>query len=80
MAQRIATLSIFIEEKDSVVKVNDILSNFSNIIISRMGTPYRERELSVIVLILDGTNEQIGALSGKIGNLKGVSAKTAMKK
>lgn len=80
MNERIATISIFIEEKDNVEKVNHILSDFSDIIISRMGIPYREKRLSVIVLILDGTNEKIGALSGKIGNLKGVSVKTAMKK
>jgi putative iron-only hydrogenase system regulator len=45
-----------------------------------MGIPYREKRISVIVLILDGSNEEIGALSGKIGNLNRVSVKTAMKK
>ncbi|TDT71855.1 putative iron-only hydrogenase system regulator [Hypnocyclicus thermotrophus] len=77
---RIATLSIFIENKDSINKVNHILSEYSEIIISRMGIPYREKRISVIVLIIDGSNENIGALSGKIGNLNGVSVKTAMKK
>lgn len=77
---RLATLSIFIEDKKSVEYVNEILSHFSNIIISRMGIPYREKNISVIVLILESTNEELGALSGKIGNLKGVSCKTAYKK
>ncbi|MBZ4683048.1 MAG: hypothetical protein PWP46_161 [Fusobacteriaceae bacterium] len=77
---RIATLSIFIENRDSIEKVNNILSEYSEIIISRMGIPYREKRISVIVLILDGSNEEIGALSGKIGNLNRVSVKTAMKK
>ncbi len=80
MNERIATLSIFIEKKESVKKVNDILSEFSEMIISRMGIPYRERRVSVIVLILDGTNEEMSALSGRLGNLEGVSVKTAMKK
>lgn len=77
---RLATMSIFIEDRESVMKVNEMLMEYSDIIISRMGIPYREKEVSVIVVILDGDNDRIGALSGKIGNLKGVSVKTAMKK
>lgn len=80
MEKRMATLSVFVEEKDSVVSVNKILSDYSDIIISRMGTPYKEREIAVIVLILDGTNDEIGAMSGRLGNLNGVSAKSAMPK
>ena len=78
--ERIATMSIFIEDKDNIIRVNEILMEYSDIIVSRMGIPYRERRLSVIVLILDGNTDKIGALSGKIGNLKGISVKTAMKK
>lgn len=77
---RLATMSVFIDEKDSIIRVNEILMEYSDIIISRMGIPYREKGVSVIVLILDGENDKIGALSGKIGNLKGISVKTAMKK
>lgn len=77
---RVATMSIFIEERESIIKANEILMEYSDIIVSRMGIPYRERGLSVIVLILDGDNDKIGALSGKVGNLKGISVKTAMKK
>jgi len=78
--ERVATMSIFIEDRESIIKANEILIEYSDIIVSRMGIPYRERGLSVIVLILDGNNDKIGALSGKIGNLKGISVKTAMKK
>ncbi|GLI55445.1 CopG family transcriptional regulator [Propionigenium maris DSM 9537] len=77
---RVATMSIFIDERESIIKANEILMEYSDIIVSRMGIPYRERGLSVIVLILDGDTDKIGALSGKIGNLKGISVKTAMKK
>lgn len=77
---RIATTSIFIESKESIIKINEILMEYSDIIVSRMGIPYREKRLSVIVLILDGSNDEIGALSGKLGNLDGVSVKIAMKK
>lgn len=78
--KRIGTISIFIENRDSANKVNEILSSYGDIIISRMGIPYREKQLSVIVLIVDATNEEMGALSGLLGNLKDVSVKTAIKK
>lgn len=78
--KRLGTISIFIEGKESIQKVNEILSNYGELIISRMGIPYREKQISVIVLIVDATNEEMGALSGLIGNLKGVSVKTAVKK
>ena len=78
--KRLGTISIFIENKDSVSRVNEILSQYGDLIISRMGIPYREKQISVIVLIVDATNEEMGALSGLVGNLKGVSVKTAIKK
>ena len=78
--KRIGTISIFIENRESAHKVNEILSNYGEIIISRIGIPYREKQLSVIVLIVDATNEEMGALSGLLGNLKDVSVKTAVKK
>ena len=78
--KRIGKISIFIENRESANKVNEILSNYGDIIISRMGIPYREKQLSVIVLIVDATNEEMGALSGLLGNLKDVSVKTAVKK
>jgi putative iron-only hydrogenase system regulator len=78
--KRVATMTIFIEEKESVFRVNEILNEYSEIIISRMGIPYRSKSVSVIVLIMDTDTDSLGALSGKIGNLKGVTAKTVMKK
>jgi len=80
MNKRIATMSIFIENRESVTSINKILMDFSNIIISRMGIPHRDAGISVIVLILEADNDRIGSLSGKIGNLNGVSVKTATKK
>jgi putative iron-only hydrogenase system regulator len=78
--KKIGTVSIFIENRESANRVNEILSKFGDIIISRMGIPYREKQISVIVLIVDATNEEMGALSGLLGNLKDVSVKTAIKK
>jgi putative iron-only hydrogenase system regulator len=80
MSSRVATMTIFIEEKENVSRVNDILNDYSDIIVGRMGIPYRGKSVSVIVLILDTDTDILGALSGKIGGLKGISVKTVMKK
>ena len=80
MNKRIATMSIFVSNRDSIESINKNLMDFSDVIISRMGIPHREAGVSVIVLILEADNDRIGSLSGKVGNLNGVSVKTATKK
>lgn len=57
---------------------NKLLHEFSGIIVGRMGLPYKERNVSVVSLIVDGTNEEIGAMTGKIGQLPDVSVKTVL--
>ena len=42
-----------------------------------MGIPYREREVNIISVAIDAPQDVISALSGKIGNLDGISVKTA---
>ena len=80
MEKRIASILILIKESDNIVKLNTILSIHSQIIISRQGIPFRERKINIISLIIDGTTDDIGALSGKLGRLKGIRVKTAMLK
>jgi putative iron-only hydrogenase system regulator len=59
---------------------NTLLHQYSDIIVGRMGIPYKEREISVVSIIVDGTNEEIGALTGKIGQLPQVSVKSVLTK
>ncbi len=80
MDKRIGVVGIVIEDVSQAVQVNNILHEYSHIIIGRMGIPYRERGLNVISLIVDGTNDDIGALSGKLGKIKGLSVKSALSK
>ncbi len=76
---RVAVIGIVISNReDTAKKVNDILSGFGEIIVGRMGIPYKERNVSVISVIVDGTNDDIGALTGKLGNISGVRAKVAL--
>lgn len=76
---RIAVIGIVVSNREEAAKkVNEILSSFGSIIVGRMGLPYREREISVISIIVDGTNDEIGALTGKLGNISGIKAKVAL--
>lgn len=75
MEKRIAILGIIVEQEESVERVNELLHAYRDYIIGRMGMPYRERKVSVISIVMDAENNVVSALSGKLGMLKGVSAK-----
>lgn len=77
MTTRVAVMSIIVENGDSVETLNQILHENGQYIIGRMGIPYRERGINIISLALDAPQDTISAMSGKIGNLSGVSVKTA---
>jgi putative iron-only hydrogenase system regulator len=81
MEQRLGFISILIEDrKKSIAQVNAILSDYGDHIIARMGVPYKERQCNVISLIVDMTTDEIGAVSGKLGSLEGVTVKSALAK
>ncbi len=77
MESRVAVMSIIVEKPDSVEKINRLLHEYSEFIIGRMGIPHREKKISIISIAIDGPQDKIAALSGKIGNLDGVNVKTA---
>ena len=72
-----AVIGIIVENPDSVEKLNGILHEYSGCVIGRMGIPYREKSISIISVAVDAPQDAISALSGRIGRLDGVSAKTA---
>ena len=77
MCTRVAVIGIIVEDDSSADKLNDILHENGRFIIGRMGIPYREKGINVISIAVDAPQDTIAALSGRIGNLHGVSAKTA---
>ena len=74
---RVAVISIIVENSESVETLNGLLHESGQYIIGRMGIPYRKRGINIISIALDAPQDAISALSGKIGNLPGVSVKTA---
>ena len=77
METRVAVISIIIENPASVQPMNEILHEYSEFIIGRMGIPYRAKGISIISIAVDAPQDKISALSGKIGRLDGVKAKAA---
>lgn len=77
MDTRVAVISIIVENPEAIVTLNDLLHEAGNYIIGRMGIPYREKGINIISIAIDAPQDMISSLSGKIGRLKGVSAKTA---
>ena len=80
METRIAVIAIIVEDRSKSEELNQLLHLYGEYIVGRMGVPYREREVSVISVILDAPQEKISALSGKLGMLPGVSSKTVYSK
>lgn len=77
---RIALIGIIVENNNSVEALNHLLSQYAPYIIGRMGIPYREKNISIISVAIDAPNDIISTLSGKLGMLPGISAKTTYAK
>jgi putative iron-only hydrogenase system regulator len=77
MDSRVAVISIIVASDDAVEKLNNILHTYGQYIIGRMGLPYRAKGVNIICVAVDAPQNIISALSGKLGRLQGVTAKTA---
>jgi putative iron-only hydrogenase system regulator len=80
MEKRIGTITILIKGKTSVPAINQLLSEYSEIILARQGLPLHHRNINVISLVIEGSVETINALTGKIGRLKNVEVKSILTK
>jgi putative iron-only hydrogenase system regulator len=81
MDRRVGFVGIILEDrKKAAQQVNELLSEYGDIVVARVGLPYKERNCSVITLIVDATTDELGSLTGKLGTLDGVSVKSALTK
>jgi putative iron-only hydrogenase system regulator len=80
MDTRVAVLSIIVEQDSSTAELNRLLSQAGEYIIGRMGIPYRAKGVNIISVVMDAPQDVISTLSGRIGRLRGVSARTAYSK
>ncbi len=80
METRLALISIIVENREVVERVNGLLSQFGDYIIGRMGIPYKQKSISLISVAIDAPSEIINSLTGKLGSIRGVTAKTLFNK
>ena len=78
MDTRVAVLGIIVENPESVEALNAIAHEYRDVILGRMGIPYRQRGMNIVSLAVDAPTAVINAMSGKIGRLDGVTVKTAI--
>jgi putative iron-only hydrogenase system regulator len=80
MEKRIGAIIILVKEKENIQKLNDILTRHASIIIGRQGIPIRDRGISIISIVIEGTTDEISTLSGQLGKLEGITSKAVMAK
>jgi len=81
MSKRIGTVTIIVTDRiNQSVRVNEILSKHADIIIGRMGLPYSSKKINIICLIVNGSTDQLGSLTGQLGSIEGVQVKSVMAK
>lgn len=75
METRVALVGIIVKKRENTEKLNEILHEYGEYIIGRMGVPYKEKDMSIISIAMDAPQDKISALSGKIGMIEGISSK-----
>lgn len=76
MESKVVVVSIIVRDEEAAAEVNDLLHEYRQYIVGRMGIPYRQRNVSIISVVMDAPGEVASALSGKLGMQPGVTAKT----
>ena len=80
MESRVAVLSIIVEDGNAVSELNELLHRFGKYIIGRMGIPYRQKNVNIICIAIDAPSDEINALTGALGRIKGITAKATYSK
>ena len=77
METRVAVMGIILDTRESAEQLNSILHDYGDFIIGRMGIPYKPKNINIVSIAIDAPQDTISALAGKLGNIEGISVKTA---
>jgi len=75
---RLGFVGIVVEDRENIDQVNRVLSQYGDMIRGRIGVPSQEDQTAVIGLIVQGSNDRVGAMTGRLGNIPGMTVKSAM--
>ncbi len=76
--QRLGTVAILLASREQVSTVNALISQYERLILGRIGLPCREKHINIIVLLVEGTTDELGAFSGKLGAVPGIKIRSAV--
>lgn len=76
MENRVAVIAVIVRDSGAAAALNSLLHQYAEYIIGRMGVPYPARGVSIISVAMDAPADAVSALSGKLGRLPGVTART----
>lgn len=76
--KRLGTLAVLVANREYASAVNSLISQHERLILGRIGLPYREKHLGIIVLLVEGTTDELGAFSGKLGKVPEVKIRSAV--
>ncbi len=80
MKKRIGFVGIIVENRQiNAQAVNEILTEYGELIRSRMGVN-AEDDYATIALTIKANSDELGQFTGKLGNLPGVSVKSMFAK
>ena len=77
---RIGLIGIMREDISQTEAVNNAIHQYNQLVVARMGIPYRERGIAVITLVVDGTNDEVSALTGRLGRIPGATVKSMLER
>lgn len=75
MNNRVAVISIIVENEDAVNELNELLHQYGQYIIGRLGIPYRAKGINIICVAIDAPGDAINTLTGALGRIPGINAK-----
>ena len=75
MENRVAIISIIVEDSSQIQQLNDLLHRYAQYVVGRMGIPYCQKDINIICMVLDAPTDQINSLTGALGRIPGITAK-----
>ena len=76
--KRLGTLAILVANREQVDTVNSLIRQHERCILSRIGFPYREKNISIIVLLVEATTDELGSFAGKLGSVPGIKIRSSV--
>jgi putative iron-only hydrogenase system regulator len=79
--RRLGFVGIIVEQRGATAEIiNRTLSEFGDRIVVRTGVPKVKGTCAVIMLTVEMTPDELGALTGRLGGVAGVSVRSALAK